>query len=442
MSDLERTVSSVWGRMRVRMHLLLSVLAVYAVTPFSAPAAETPFSSGSTGADGALDLSAGDRSINLPDSGVFNFTTINVPPGRKLLFIPNRRNTPVTLLAQGDVVIAGTIELRVELTEQMAPPGGFAGGGAGEPGLGPGGGQPKGDVHGRWVGPASLVPLIGGSGAAGYFITGGYPKPGGAGGGAILIASSTATTVTGAIIANGIQLPEAYAGSGGAIRLVANKLTVSGQLYALGPAGNHGLIRLEAPLTSLMVTGTISPSPILAPINPVVQPVAIPSLRIVSIGGFPVPDYAGTRLDTIDLMLPRTLAEQVPVVIEGRNIPPGTHVSMSFRGSPSATYSSASLEGTLEQTAATVHVSNLDRLGPRQEPWTGLRFGVTYVFAFVTFDLPPPLSAFAGSGAERVHSVRLTATPTGQQVGFLNRRGTEVAPGRVSPTLRAIAALR
>src|SRR5258707_13152104 len=77
------------------------------------------FSSGSTGADGALDLSVssaalpcgspGYCTVTLPESGVLNYTTINIPFGKNLIFKPNLRNTPVVMLAQGAVAINGGI---------------------------------------------------------------------------------------------------------------------------------------------------------------------------------------------------------------------------------------------------------------------------------------------------------------------------------------------
>src|SRR5438128_3435684 len=150
------------------------------------------FSSGSTGADGPLDLTSGDRKVQLPESGVLNYTTVNIPAGKSLTFKRNPRNTPVIMLAQGTVTILGFISVD-GLSDPDTPafnttpgPGGFYGGAPYQPGFGPGGGTPNSPFNGRWVGPLSLVPIIGGSGAAGGS---GCYGPGG--GGAIGIASST-----------------------------------------------------------------------------------------------------------------------------------------------------------------------------------------------------------------------------------------------------------
>src|SRR5947209_5262449 len=50
------------------------------------------FKSDSTGADGPLDVSTDDRTLDIPDNGVFNFTTITVGSNRTLRFRKNSRN--------------------------------------------------------------------------------------------------------------------------------------------------------------------------------------------------------------------------------------------------------------------------------------------------------------------------------------------------------------
>ena len=62
------------------MRMVLQLTMALLLLPLSV-AAQT-FSSGSTGADGALDLAAGDRRVQLPDSGILNYTTVNIPNGR------------------------------------------------------------------------------------------------------------------------------------------------------------------------------------------------------------------------------------------------------------------------------------------------------------------------------------------------------------------------
>ena len=151
--------------------------------------ANAQFNSGSTGADGALDLLTmtcpnNICEVQLPESGILNYTTVNIPSGKLLRFKFNSRNTPVIVLAQGNITISGTISVDADGT--IAGTGGFYGGtGNSQNGFGPGGGTSSAG-NGRWVGSISLVPIVGGSGGA----SGGGNYPGGGGGGAIVLASS------------------------------------------------------------------------------------------------------------------------------------------------------------------------------------------------------------------------------------------------------------
>ena len=254
------------------------------------------FDSGSTGEDGSLSPLV-DTTIQLPEDGILNYTTVTIPTGVTLRFESNATNTPVVILATGNVTIDGSIDVSGgnatdagvagdgNLGDDGLPgiggPGGFAGGAggtitspAGGNGLGPGGGQ-GGNILGnssfglgcagagagfeslgargggcnndqsigQVYGDASLQPLIGGSGGGGgYAGTNFSGAGGGGGGGAILIASSETITVNGAIRANG-GIPGDSGGpasggvggegSGGAIRLVASVLSGEGIIEAL-----------------------------------------------------------------------------------------------------------------------------------------------------------------------------------------------------------------
>jgi hypothetical protein len=135
---------------------------------FATPAAYA-FDSGSTGADGALNPTV-NIEIQLPPSGILNYTTVNIPAGVTVKFKKNTTNTPVHILASGDVTIAGTIDIRGEDAKDSGTygdgvladdgiagasgPGGFSGGRGGRDdltqrpeiirggaGLGPGGGR-------------------------------------------------------------------------------------------------------------------------------------------------------------------------------------------------------------------------------------------------------------------------------------------------------------
>jgi hypothetical protein len=253
-------------------------------------AARAQFSSGSDGTAGPLNVTV-DTVLSLPTNGIFNFTTITVASNATLRFNRNSNNTPVYLLATGDVNIMGTIDVSGSKAPSFphlpgaGGPGGFDGGwpGFGTPpgsGSGPGGGNwgdqgggssfgivgsgsysskttsgnypsPSATNLGAIYGSPLLVPIVGGSGGGGT--TGSPGTGGGGGGGAILIASSTSITNAGAIFANGGEAsypaPTLHynSGSGGAIRLVAPVVAGTGANNAVGPGGwgNDGRIRID-----------------------------------------------------------------------------------------------------------------------------------------------------------------------------------------------------
>src|SRR5213594_1666777 len=216
------------------------------------------FVSGSTGSDGDLSITTPGVTVfdprtfgppvNPADSNIFNFKTITIAAGSTLKLSGANFAAPVYFLAQGDVTINGTIDLNGQdgssaslLFQRTGPTipgaGGYAGGAGGSPGFGPGVGQfgtgcYTGPLPAFFTGNKFLVPLIGGSGGAGY---GG--SSGGAGGGAILIASSTSITVNGLVSANaGAGVPNGPSGSGGAIRFLANTIGGIGTLSVQGGA--------------------------------------------------------------------------------------------------------------------------------------------------------------------------------------------------------------
>src|SRR6185436_21116861 len=59
------------------------------------------FTSGSTGADGALAPTVGTVVVQVPESGILNYTTINIPTGVTVKFKKNTLNTPVFVLVSG-----------------------------------------------------------------------------------------------------------------------------------------------------------------------------------------------------------------------------------------------------------------------------------------------------------------------------------------------------
>src|SRR2546423_5189733 len=86
--------------------LMIAAVVMLAATALG----QSNFSSGSTGADGAF-APTQSQNITVPDSGAFNFTTVTIPGGVQITFVRNAKNTPLTILATGDVIIGGTISV-------------------------------------------------------------------------------------------------------------------------------------------------------------------------------------------------------------------------------------------------------------------------------------------------------------------------------------------
>lgn len=250
----------------------------------------------SPGGDSAGDADTLGNGVYDPEKWavVFKFSSINIPAGTTVKFTNHPSNAPVVWLVTGSVTIAGTVNLNGanghtsggSIVQSIPGPGGFPGGlvdysPAGHAGgRGPGGPRTVPGIEGvsfggsyatvstggvgvagPSYGNASIIPLIGGSGGTGLHRN--VPNPngegGGAGGGAILIACANSVTLTGSIVANGgntVGHPTltgvGSAGSGGAIRIVAESATGTGTLRAMpGTAAGSavagtGRIRVEA----------------------------------------------------------------------------------------------------------------------------------------------------------------------------------------------------
>lgn len=315
------------------------------------------FNSGSTGADGALNVT-NSTTLNLPPDGILNYTTINVAVGAILKFNRNAFNTPVYLLAQSNVTISGTIDVSgnpgrsVPPTGGLGGPGGFDGGTPGfdviPPGAGYGPGGGRGGIEGsvaNGVGSGSyatvtpnsvstnrgatygsplLVPLVGGSGGGGSAGTPGAAGNGGSGGGgAILIASSSRITVTGAITSNGGEggLGQFYHrnGSGGAVRLVAPAVSGAGSIVVSQGTGyaayaGSGRIRIDTiDRTSLQLTlqGLASVGTFMA-----VFPSPLPRLDILQAADTTIPEGTPTP---VQVQLPFGSATNRTVTIQARD---------------------------------------------------------------------------------------------------------------------------
>jgi hypothetical protein len=64
----------------------------------------------SNGSDGMFHPT-GSVTLDLPDDGIFNFTSIDIPSGVTVRFNKNILNTSVTLLATDTVNISGVIDI-------------------------------------------------------------------------------------------------------------------------------------------------------------------------------------------------------------------------------------------------------------------------------------------------------------------------------------------
>lgn len=304
------------------LHLVRACLLLLS----AAPALAQSFSSGSTGADGPLNVTTKDVVLDVPPNGIFNFTTINIASAYKVTFRRNAANTPVYFLASGNVTIAGSIYLDGSsgsgVTGGLAGPGGFDGGSPGSVGVLPGSGYGPGAGRGGSANTAAdgagggsfstvgtggnstgkgtiyanalLIPLVGGSGGGG---TSGTPGGGGGGGGgAILIASTTRIDLAGIVGARGAGgSGGAYnGGSGGAIRLVAPIIAGAGSVSVDSPAGcGYGRIRVDAVDRSGMSFNFVAQSVTSVGSLMLVFPTPLPRLDILEAAGTTIAEGSG-----------------------------------------------------------------------------------------------------------------------------------------------------
>lgn len=335
---------------------VLCTLAIFAFR--QSASAQANFNSGSTGAFGALVVDATTaptavRTIALPPDGILNCTTVTIASGYQLQFTNNSANTPVYLLATGDVTINGYIYVdgsaNVGKRGGAGGPGGFDGGQGGTSpsnGFGPGGGRggwsnytslPAGrfygggggfgtvgtpaETGGNIYGNSLLIPLVGGSGGGGKEDSNINAQfGGGGGGGAILIASDSKIVFnngsSGRIFANGGYSPSYGGGSGGAIRLVAPTVTGSAYLYVAGSqGGGFGRIRVDALTNSVTIAGG-SEGYASFGANMVVFPTNLPEIRVTNAAGTAI---ANTRTDPVFVLLPAGAPATQTVQVQVKN---------------------------------------------------------------------------------------------------------------------------
>ena len=439
--------------------------AIAATLLLAAPLTALAYDSGSTGADGALTVTI-DTTLPLPPDGVFNFTDISIATGAVLRFAANGANTPVTLLASGNVNIAGTIELNGgwgaptgaagdgnlgdDGTPGAAGPGGFRGGQGGFPseeillfggqGIGPGGAQggayrqigyggggggygtagtnSRFSSGGPIYGADTLLPLIGGSGGGGG--GGGtvfYGSGGGGGGGALLIAASGTVDVSGAIHADGGRGGDVDGsnvggpgggGSGGAIRIVATTLTGSGEITARGGTTGSGIQSGGAGgdgrirLEAENFTRATPTEPAFTLGAP--APAFIAGLPALRIASVGGVAAPATPTGNADITLPADTPNPVVVEVATTGVPVGNTVKVTVvPATGDGTTSALTPALTGSTDAATASVAITLPVGP-----STLMAETTYTIVASLGDTLAPLA-----GGERVERVRLAAAMNG-----------------------------
>lgn len=374
-----------------RSYSFHSILALAALAA-AMPAARAQFTSGSTGADGALDIPANAglvifdpvaRNIDQDSDNVFHFTTITIGDNAKLVLKASkmRKNTAVVFLATGavrlglnsQILLNGengpNVAVNVQTSRRSAEPGpgGFQGGLASRNDTGV---SPATDGYGP-VGSKGLayntgcsgnqttmaatsghmsmgmIPLVGGAGGggAGCDKAGSIGGNGGAGGGAIRIVSSSSISmdVNAGIYANGGQgglidgassLIQSGMGGGGMIHLIAPTLNFSSgdELQALNPGYNNlsPLIQGSGVIRMNATTFNGLPNSRPASVNGALYNLPLPA---------GIPEVMITQVGGNAVANPPSgslsgadvvisLAAAAQVVIATKNIPPGTSVNL------------------------------------------------------------------------------------------------------------------
>lgn len=380
--------------------------------------AHAQVNSGSNGSDGAFNPTT-NTVINMADhpDGIYHYTSVVIPVGVTVSFIPNAANTPVVWLVQSNCVIAGNLNLS-GLSGSVGGPGGHRGGyGAGGDGalpgdgVGPGGGiggtngicggngsfgtlgqegiggvisqNPSGPGYGN----VFLLPLIGGSGGGGLAWNAGQGAStgtsGGGGGGAILIAASDTVQIDGSIQAPGgeggipypyYETPGAGGGSGGAVRILAKRILGVGSINVQGGQTSYyraswcscywrnragsGRIRMDSPDNNFLGVTTVEVSRgfqpiIIAPTNQAV------SLAIQNVGGVAVVANPTGVPTTPDVVVPGAQQNPVSIVVRCVNIPLNTDIIVDVKpaNGPTVRVVGVNNSGSQASSIATVSIT-------------------------------------------------------------------------------------
>lgn len=270
---------------------------------------------------------------------VFKYASVTVPAGTTVTFTNHPSRAPVAWIVQGNVTINGTVSVNgrngaagttVDPTEPG--PGGFRGGAVAPQGVGVGLGPSGGAGDSAFAaafntsyGNPQLIPLIGGSGGAGW--SGGGGSAGGSAGGAILIATRTTIAMAAGSSITALGGTSALhsgisGGSGGGIRLVADQITGTGTVTA----GSSGRVRIEANVLSPTIattpsTITVPPGTGVPPMGgtpTLVQSLTSPTVKIVSVDGVASPaDPTAPLVSSADIAIQKNTP--VTIVLETRN---------------------------------------------------------------------------------------------------------------------------
>jgi hypothetical protein len=351
--------------------------------------------SGSDGSDGAFNPTT-NIVINMADhpNGIYQYTSVSIPSGVTVTFIPSANNSPVTWLVQSNVVISGAINISGQgpsgAAGGLGGPGGYRGGTGGSSptsGQGPGGGSAQygsggnasfggagitvwGSIQpGATYGNIFLIPLLGGSGGGGQGSTGGY-----GGGGAMLIATSGNVEIDG-VLSSGSSYSYFYdeptenviggSGSGGAIRVVASKIIGSGQITTATVYGAGGLGRVRFDTYENDFGGSIS-GVFTQGSQFIIIPTSgqLPQLTVTSVGGIPVSASPSGQISTPDAVLSAQQNNPIPIVVSCANLPLNAPVTVTVKpmnGSPVSAVGYNNT-GTLASSTATV-LLNIPRGG-------------------------------------------------------------------------------